>query len=773
MLKVAFCATDMANLPAAGMKSLGERLGLDGWSNERINVAYEAIAEFQMRHHTSVQMVSLPGDPPVRNTRAMDLNIKQVSPDNESKLSGIHLFDIITNYEGAPLPKEQVVQMMRGNAYKELPPPLCAKEDFDFGYTMNVNIHEQADGKVSIVKWFIFEQRTDLKLAIGALCYGQACLPQWVGSSDLYKVKKVMLYLFERLPGTNVLYTRWSHNQSDKANQASLVDLNKRRAGYEFIRTKGPKANNVNQFVEWTDEFVNREDSPIFGWSKGEVKESLSNYSKGATAARTLYQWPATLQRLEPIVLEKLAIPTLADHDIHGTMWVGKTRVGKSTASKTTGFTISGHNIKKASRSDLAPCVITCKRIDHLRLEPGSKFKPAIADDIPVHRMDPDEIKAFGDPAEEDALLWARWGGASFEQNQNRQMCFNPYDIEFEASVEVLRNGTQEEISFESFRSILYVNWPKDSTPVDVDAYLARYHIYLMTDKHIYYRYASLEKGNVPRMPWPNPSKPDLFKPETTDVMKRYKKEQNYKPPGYADAFQWDLALMEALSKKKKIPTTITITGDSLFDEKQITTYVYPSMSQLNNLPMPSATNNSGTCGTAEDQRELQSILHWKVIRSGVDGTTIDLTSPTQVSPLQAHDSFCGDASDMEALQAILTMGATALNGQSFEISDEDDDSASPRPPRKKPTILTDGDGFDMGDLHRAKIASLTSQATHSAETDDVLRSADASSETCTDFDVRVSAGLPAPSTRPACNHSDDDFMEGNVFGHSNSFDSP
>ena len=61
--------------------------------------------------------------------------------------------------------------------------------------------------------------------------------------------------------------------------------------------------------------------------------------------------------------------------------------------------------------------------------------KPAIFDDVPVHMMDANEIKVFGDHADEDALLCARWGGAAFVQNQKRQIRSNSYGIENEASV--------------------------------------------------------------------------------------------------------------------------------------------------------------------------------------------------------------------------------------------------------------------------------------------------------------------------------------------------
>ena len=66
--------------------------------------------------------------------------------------------------------------------------------------------------------------------------------------------------------------------------------------------------------------------------------------------------------------------------------------------------------------------------MDALRTEPGTKFKLAVGDDVPTYKMEPDEIKAFGDPGEEDAWLWARWNGVSLDQSQHRELCTNPYD---------------------------------------------------------------------------------------------------------------------------------------------------------------------------------------------------------------------------------------------------------------------------------------------------------------------------------------------------------
>ena len=189
---------------------------------------------------------------------------------------------------------------------------------------------------------------------------------------------------------------------------ADVYDKGKRQAGYRYLEKYGPRANNKNQFVEWTDEMIHDENSPIFGWMASDVKESLHNYASGAAGARTLERWAVTLKRFDPFLFDRIVVPILRNHDVHGTMWIGKTRVGKSTASKTIGFAISAYQIEKHRRADLRPSVITAKKIDFLRLEPGTMFKPAIADDTVLAKWDPDEIKAFLDPAGEDALLWAR-----------------------------------------------------------------------------------------------------------------------------------------------------------------------------------------------------------------------------------------------------------------------------------------------------------------------------------------------------------------------------
>ena len=53
-----------------------------------------------------------------------------------------------------------------------------------------------------------------------------------------------------------------------------------RTAGYAFIRDHGPRSNSQNQFVEWTDEQIHLETSPIFGWTPGDVKDQAAKWTR-------------------------------------------------------------------------------------------------------------------------------------------------------------------------------------------------------------------------------------------------------------------------------------------------------------------------------------------------------------------------------------------------------------------------------------------------------------------------------------------------------------
>ncbi|CAK0896829.1 unnamed protein product, partial [Prorocentrum cordatum] len=363
---------------------------------------------------------------------------------------------------------------------------------------------------------------------------------------------------------------------------------------------------------------------------------------------RTLERWAVTLKRIGPFLFDRIVAPILRGPDVHGTMWIGKTRVGKSTASKTIGFAISAYQIEKHCRADLRPIVIAAKKIGFLRLEPGTIIKPAIADDTALAKWGPDEIKAFLDPAEEDALLWAkRWGGASFEQNQSRQICVNPYNEEFEATAESV-SREQEEVAFSDFIQIIGCSFICEKQcsykMADVEAYMARSNVVLLSPNRVYFRAASTTKEPAPRFPRPVPAKPDLFTPETCDILTAFKKDQTRVPSDYDQHMRWAVAAMKKLARGEELGQSSTVRGPTLFDQDAPTRCNFPEVATQPpsdsdiSSPQPLkrgaerlACPDVSTMDEEERERAMQAMKE-SIIERGREahGSSIDLLSPAR-----------------------------------------------------------------------------------------------------------------------------------------------
>ncbi|CAK0820171.1 unnamed protein product [Prorocentrum cordatum] len=494
----------MASLTAGGIKSMGEIVGGDASATDQIKNTWLHMAAVQS-YKTLDKPERFQSDPPAAFV-LRDMPLQRA--DNVVNVK--HLVDWVTLEDG-------------GN-YMALPAPFKPNKDpGEIAFTMQLCIlPKDANGEQYALKYVRFDNRARADIAKDIFVAGRALTIHWGSSADTKTPLKLFHYMMDRLGGVQIRH--WVQPSVPAAAGGGGYDREKRRAGYRFIEEFGPRANNRNQFARWTDEQINDEKSPMFGWQASAVKESFRNYASGPAGARTLERWAIALKRFHPFVFDNVVAPILKSHDVHRTMWIGKTRVGKSTASKTIGFAISACQIDKNNRTDLRPSVVATKKIDFLRLEPGTAYKPAIADDAVLTKWAPDEIKAFLDPAEEDALLWARWGGASFEQNQPRQICVNPYDQEFEKKVRSIRRG-QQVIKFDDFLKIIDRNFAGEKQcgyqMADAEAYVARSNIVLLTDDWMYLWLASTTKDPVPRFSWPVPEKPDLFTPGATPILKR------------------------------------------------------------------------------------------------------------------------------------------------------------------------------------------------------------------------------------------------------------
>ena len=140
----------MANLPAGGMTSFGEVLNQEGIDSSRIQEAFTLLQDRKLAPMDStVSVVSVPYDLP-DNARIADLNIREATVTN-----GKHLLDLVQDVD-SHLSIGDLISKMKANDYKGLSAPFCEHEPFDHAYFMNVNIHKQPDGKLCVLKWFVF-----------------------------------------------------------------------------------------------------------------------------------------------------------------------------------------------------------------------------------------------------------------------------------------------------------------------------------------------------------------------------------------------------------------------------------------------------------------------------------------------------------------------------------------------------------------------------------------------------------------------------------------
>ena len=104
-----------------------------------------------------------------------------------------------------------------------------------------------------------------------AHCHGFPVRFEWGSQTRLALTG--LNFMLDRIGGIHVRL--WSI--APKFEKKLAPDAHARQAGYHFIRDHGPRSNNRNQFMEWTDDQIQTPGGPLEGWSEGKGKEALDN----------------------------------------------------------------------------------------------------------------------------------------------------------------------------------------------------------------------------------------------------------------------------------------------------------------------------------------------------------------------------------------------------------------------------------------------------------------------------------------------------------------
>ena len=87
---------------------------------------------------------------------------------------------------------------------------------------MQVDIFKMESGKFQILKWLIFETRQPIKAVERVFIPGENLSIDCPVAAAFHTAKKAVRYLFERFPGTSVLYMVWSDEKGFSGQCSSL-----------------------------------------------------------------------------------------------------------------------------------------------------------------------------------------------------------------------------------------------------------------------------------------------------------------------------------------------------------------------------------------------------------------------------------------------------------------------------------------------------------------------------------------------------------------------
>ncbi|CAK0881766.1 unnamed protein product [Prorocentrum cordatum] len=382
-------------------------------------------------------------------------------------------------------------------------------------------------------------------------------------------------FMLEKLEGYQMRYFTIKPQRERK----QPLQGGERAQGYTFTREHGPRSNNRNQFMEWADAEVNREGSKIFGWPASEVETALRNYQKGRANAKPISRWSLTLKDFSGWFLNGVLRLMIGALHMHGVLWVGKSRVGKSSGSKTLAWVHSAYSIQKKGTADEI-AFLTVKHMDFFKGEPTTEILPGIFDDGLLQKVrwpgvahaiaargfqgvSADLLKDFLNPKEEGALLRARWGGCAFEQWLCRQAAANPYDRDAEKAA--LDAATLNKCGLDLLKRIITPSLGDVRTEEDFNAILARAHVIVVTDLGVHWRVASANlQDGAEFMPRPNPRNPDLFASAVRDTTSPAIRPL---PSDYAEKMAWSIGYMSNVVAGLDVPTIATIRVAPIFGD--------------------------------------------------------------------------------------------------------------------------------------------------------------------------------------------------------------
>ena len=346
-----------------------------------------------------------------------DLSLRPVA-ESATKLK--HAFDLIELPSNIHPDFEVALAQFQGGDQANLPEFFALKEPYEESFRMQAFLIKptQSDHKTYLLKHLNFGKKLDVR-KIKALCVGELRTLDYGGNFRA----GLPAFQTQVLQVQGIAIVNCELEEAPKKNVPAKKAPSDLQVGFDYIRKEGPRTNCNNKQTEWTEIEIHRPDSPIFGWSAGLVEKSLKGYASSNVFAEPVTQFYMTMYDLQGWFLDDVLIPLLPHLQHKSLVMVGLAEKGKTPTAQAIAMAFAEYWLLVDGKDDLAPSFRISNSLDHLRGEPGMKYRPDILDDADMSTIPVSKMKAFLDMSLDETFTVERWTAAKFVRNQLRIVC--------------------------------------------------------------------------------------------------------------------------------------------------------------------------------------------------------------------------------------------------------------------------------------------------------------------------------------------------------------
>ena len=311
---------------------------------------------------------------------------------------------------------DAMVAIIAQKKYEQLPGPLALKNEIPIPFTMQMVFRKINAREFQVLRHFNFEQKLDSRLLMSAVS-GELYLLD--NGKNFRSGALGFQFLLEKLGDFAILAFEFVPKKTGKPPKAkTALEL-----GFDHIKKNGPRSNMGNRQTEWAEIEIHREESPIFGWTAGLVKESLRGYANSNIFVEPTYNYFLTMYDLSSWFLEDVVFPLLPDMKTKTFVMLGKAGAGKTPAAQAIAMAFAEYWILRTNQEhELRPFFRLSNSLENLRGEPGLRERPDILDDSDMSNIPLPKIKAFLDSSLSETFTVERWTTTKFVLNQLRIM---------------------------------------------------------------------------------------------------------------------------------------------------------------------------------------------------------------------------------------------------------------------------------------------------------------------------------------------------------------